>query len=366
MRALITYKLMFLESSRVSCANLLVIISFCIIKFCPIALAQNPNEQIYRGPAQVVELTNQATVLCRSGNSKKAVALLRQAILIDPKCAAAHINLAAALNSLKCHEQSLHESEVAMQLDPKEEGGYLNYFSAALMANRLQDAIHVGQEYLKRFPNGLARSHITHQIAGVKDEIECRQRTESFIVAPPGSPDNYLALVSTGGKQRWTSSAMPLKVFIYPGLKCIGFTPEFENVLVESFQTWEKATKGLIGFIFVHDPHQADIECRWTDNAKELKSPSEGGDVVWQTNHNDFSHAAITLLTCDFTTKQNVSVPLMRATCLHEVGHALGLKGHSDKPGDILYPFINSNLVQAELSQRDVNTLTLLYQSEPR
>lgn len=44
---------------------------------------------------------------------------------------------------------------------------------------------------------------------------------------------------------------------------------------------------------------------------------------------------------------------------LHEMGHALGLGGHSPRPGDIMYPSISQ--AGRGLSERDRATLAALY-----
>ncbi|MES2461718.1 MAG: matrixin family metalloprotease, partial [Armatimonadota bacterium] len=47
------------------------------------------------------------------------------------------------------------------------------------------------------------------------------------------------------------------------------------------------------------------------------------------------------------------------STVTHEMGHALGMIGHSSDPNDIMYPTIGP----LEVSQKDINTVATLYRS---
>lgn len=55
---------------------------------------------------------------------------------------------------------------------------------------------------------------------------------------------------------------------------------------------------------------------------------------------------------------------LIRTLCLHEIGHAIGLIGHSAKASDVMY--CTGQIVDQEkhLSKRDVNTLHALYEND--
>ena len=51
------------------------------------------------------------------------------------------------------------------------------------------------------------------------------------------------------------------------------------------------------------------------------------------------------------------------STALHEIGHALGISGHSVNKEDIMYPVTRQD--EAQISKNDINTLKLIYSIVP-
>ncbi len=305
---------------------------------------------------------NQAYDLAQAGNNEQAINLLKQALAIDPSDLDAHMNMSAALIALKRYDEALSECTTTLKLDPKEEKAYANYLGAAIGSNHMDDALRVGQEYLKRFPHGEVHTVMANEVTAVKEEIKHRANIKG-VMAPPGAPDNYLYLVTPKGKQHWIPQTMPLRVYIAPGQSYQGFTPEFQQILIGSFLAWQNATHGLVRFMPVDDPRLANIECGWADSAYNLSLAAEAGQAVVHGSINNISHVEITMLTCrPELPNKKISMSLVQQVSLHEIGHALGIAGHSDNAQDIMFCATDSNVEHVQLSQRDIDTLMLLYQ----
>lgn len=71
--------------------------------------------------------------------------------------------------------------------------------------------------------------------------------------------------------------------------------------------------------------------------------------------------ATVVILTVPTIERHGISDNQMRFISLHEVGHALGLIGHSPNPADIM--FLGESLadITRYLSERDRQTLIRLY-----
>jgi len=181
------------------------------------------------------------------------------------------------------------------------------------------------------------------------------------------STGDYLAQVSKEGSFRWAMDRLPLDVYISDGRNVPGYQPHYRTMMMESFQEWADKSGGLMNWREVSSPRQADITVSWTANPTIRPGSVEAGQTKTLVSQNRFTGEG-TIMTAEISILTELmgrgfSDDNMRKTCLHEVGHALGLQGHSDVPSDIMYPTVNEQQV-AKLKQRDLNTLAKLY-SEP-
>lgn len=188
--------------------------------------------------------------------------------------------------------------------------------------------------------------------------------------APPqGTADsgaaasNYLNDVGGARLGRWPASRMPLKVCIIPAANVKGYQPAFDQCLIKCFQDWGTASGGKISFKGVSDQKTADIVCTWTSDTSKFMNSAEAGETTVYGSTAGIQHATMLILTVPHP--MSPTLPLsenrLRWICLHEIGHALGLGGHTKNPQDIMFFSTPLAEIWKELTPRDANTIQALY-----
>lgn len=180
----------------------------------------------------------------------------------------------------------------------------------------------------------------------------------------PEGRDDYLSFMVQNeyGLKRWPKTRIPITVFVHDGGKVPGYRDNFKTILKQSFEDWAKASGGNVTFQFVESPRAALLEVFWTDKIADLKNPAEAGDARLFMDQNYISRAEVWLLT------KPVAMPLtdnyFRLISLHEIGHSLGLSGHTTNPDDIMFYSATFKDAWRDLSGRDSRSITRLYQND--
>lgn len=181
--------------------------------------------------------------------------------------------------------------------------------------------------------------------------------------------ENYIdSVLSYGSLERWNPTSFPLKVFIQ---KPAEVPASHINEVKNAFNKWQDTTKGFISFTFVDSADKADILCTYPRdfyracNSDESSMTSKQYYTYDEQGHIKRSNIELTYKDCN---DEVYAEDLVYAFALREIGHSLGLRGHSGRFQDkiLYYPASNKNeSVRPEINVADINTLRLIYSVLP-
>ena len=167
---------------------------------------------------------------------------------------------------------------------------------------------------------------------------------------------------------RWEDDAFPLKVYISGG------NNEYREAVKKAFDYWTYTTKNFFSFAYTDNMNKADVYVEIVGEAKANCTGEGCYYVAALTNpeikNNILIHMNMTIYSSD--PNGNVILPeKVYRTTLHEIGHVLGIMGHSDNPGNLMYAsgrhdeFEDYSKHTSVLSAQDINTLDYLYMIVP-
>lgn len=175
-------------------------------------------------------------------------------------------------------------------------------------------------------------------------------------------PGNYIdRAISYGHLYRWHPDTFPLKVYIENNPELPDY---YYKEVKKAFMQWQKVSGDYITFVYTDFKDEADIRCTFPKNFdREISDDAmTAGLSSFEINNDLILYSKIELAV--YNSKNKYLKPKQLYHCaLHEIGHSLGLKGHSANPNDIMYP--SAKHYKAKISLGDISTLRLLYSIIP-
>ena len=193
----------------------------------------------------------------------------------------------------------------------------------------------------------------TYAAASPYDNIHIDPYKMQEIVA-----NSYIrGVIAQGDVTRWNKNSFPLKVYVQQE----GVPDYYVVQIKKAYSKWQNVTGGEISFTYVSSRENADMKCYFL-NSLPNTSEDTAGFHQFKYYGNKIADSVIRFRIKD-KYGNYLNEDLIYNVALHEIGHSLGLAGHSSQKSDLMYPIsMNRNY---DISLRDLTTLKLLYSMVP-
>lgn len=160
------------------------------------------------------------------------------------------------------------------------------------------------------------------------------------------------------GTFRWHPETRVVRVHIENGGYLAAWRPAYVEMVKRAFSEWEALAALPFTYVYTAQPTPADIVVRWVNDPQpgdpeEHDSIRRVGTCRAEVQDGYLTGQTLTFSLHETASPEPLSEQRLYAVALHEVGHSLGMSGHSPHPQDVMYHASHAS----ELSARDLATV---------
>ncbi|CAN5222723.1 hypothetical protein BH10CYA1_BH10CYA1_07290 [soil metagenome] len=336
--------------------NLLVVLVITLNAWMPGAFAEGytmDGKPISDKEAQSANLVKDSMQTLDRGNVKEALKIAQEASSLTPDFYYSLAALGVCQARAGLSDDAILSFRKALGLNPELPDSLWSLAATLQSAGRTEESLTEFKAFLAKYPTNSRSSQAKALIALLG--------TNSGNPVTSHNPDHYFDEAIGSNPIRWASDNIPIKIFVNNGEKVHGYHASYSNELQKALKDWEDASQGKVKFVQVDSPETASIRFSWSDNPSDVSNAAEGGEALLRPMGNTMAAVKLTVLTVEIDQGIHLNDQLIRYICTHELGHALGIAGHSPSPKDIMYSSLPLDYERLKISDRDAKTLQKLY-----
>lgn len=353
-----------------------MLVSSCISLTLPAQSAPKSAQKLspseFNKATFVYNKLNAIDVLIKAGKNVEARQLLERLITYDPNPYSGEVHglLAQSCYDLGNDQEAIEHYQIALKHNPKDPCAHWNLALATMHLGDYDGASAWARKLLALDTQPALKQQAERFITDMAEK-----KAEVSLPAAAASEVDYLAtLQAASDAHRWPLDKLPLKIFVEDGSNVPHYRPQFREIFLNALNTWVKASQNRLSYTLADNAAQADMLVVFTAHPPDIAqkpgmAPVEQGIartkmVLDANNQPVIDKVLIQILVVRPASGKPCGDDAIKETCLHELGHALGLNGHSPNASDIMH-FVQSFRQLPALTRRDKNTIARLYSGYP-
>lgn len=279
-------------------------------------------------------------------NIKKYLLIL--VLLISTPCSFAADMFSLGVNAYNSKQYAQAQSYLYSAVSQSPNNINIRYwYCLALVKNNELDTAKTNYKYIiAQSPNSQEARYSRQGLSILDDYIS---KNSSLLLKY--QDDNYIKnMYRNGVLYRWKPGS--INVYIQPGSNQV--------IAKRAFSEWESKTSQAVSFVFVDSPTYAKIKVSFVDklNKNVYDDKFQAGNCSYEFQGKYMGGATLSILTVA-PNGQKMPPSALYVVLLHEIGHSIGLLGHSTNPSDVMCTA--AKRIGTGLSKRDINSAIALY-----